>query len=101
MSEIKLFEEQKVRSIWDEDQEKWYFSIVDVVAILTESVDPTAYWCKLKQRLKVEGNETVTNCHGLKLLRDKLSPSKYVDISDKAQPFCKISRKIDRLSLPV
>lgn len=64
---IKLFEEKNVRTIWDDDQEKWYFSIVDVVAILTDSVDATAYWRKLKQRLKLEGNETVTNCHGLKM----------------------------------
>ncbi len=48
-------------------KEEWYFSIVDVVGVLTDSVDPTAYWRKLKQRLKAEGNETVTNCHGLKM----------------------------------
>ena len=65
---IKLFEEKKVRAIWDDKQEKWYFSIVDAVAVLTDSVDATAYWRKLKQRLKAEGNETVTNCHGLKML---------------------------------
>ena len=64
---IKIFEEKKVRTIWDDETEEWYFSVVDVVAILTESVDSTAYWRKLKQRLKKEGNETVTNCHGLKM----------------------------------
>ena len=64
---LKLFEEKRVRTVWDDEQEKWYFSIVDVVAILTDSVDSTAYWRKLKQRLKAEGNETVTNCHGLKM----------------------------------
>ena len=64
---IKLFEEKRVRTAWDDEQEKWYFSIVDVVDVLTDSVDPTAYWRKLKQRLKAEGNETVTNCHGLKM----------------------------------
>jgi hypothetical protein len=64
---IKLFQDQKVRVEWDNDQEKWYFSIVDVVAILTQSVNPQAYWRKLKERLKKEGNETVTNCHGLKM----------------------------------
>ena len=58
---IKSFEEKKVRAIWDDKQEKWYFSIVDAVAVLTDSVDATAYWRKLKQRLKAEGNETVTN----------------------------------------
>ncbi len=64
---IKLFEDKKVRTIWDKESEKWYFSVVDVVAVLTESKDATAYWRKLKQRLKEEGNETVTNCHGLKM----------------------------------
>ena len=64
---IKIFEEKKVRTLWDDETEEWYFSIVDIIAILTESVDPTAYWRKLKQRLKTEGNETVTNCHGLKM----------------------------------
>lgn len=64
---IKLFESQQIRSEWDAEAEKWWFSIVDVVATLTESVDATAYWRKLKQRLKAEGNETVTNCHGLKM----------------------------------
>jgi hypothetical protein len=67
MSNIKLFEHQKVRTHWDMKEEKWYFSITDVVAILTDSVNPLAYWRKLKERLKKEGNETVTNCHGLKM----------------------------------
>lgn len=64
---LKLFEERKVRTVWDDEKEKWYFSIVDVVSVLTDNVDATAYWRKLKQRLKEEGNETVTNCHGLKM----------------------------------
>ncbi len=64
---IQIFEERKVRTVWDEEKEEWYFSVVDVVAVLTDSADPSAYWRKLKQRLKQEGNETVTNCHGLKL----------------------------------
>ena len=64
---LKLFEERKVRTVWDDEKEKWYFSIVDVVSVLTDSVDATAYWRKLKQRLKEEGNETVTKCHGLKM----------------------------------
>ena len=64
---LKLFEEKKVRTVWDDEQEKWYFSIVDVVSILTESTDGRKYWNKLKQRLKEEGNETVTNCHQLKM----------------------------------
>ena len=64
---IQLFEDRKIRTAWDEEQEEWYFSVVDVVAVLTDSADPAAYWRKLKQRLKNEGNETVTNCHGLKM----------------------------------
>ena len=64
---LQLFEEKKIRSVWDDKEEKWYFSIVDVCAVLTESKDPTAYWRKLKQRLKQEGNETVTSFHSLKL----------------------------------
>ncbi|MDR0779286.1 MAG: Bro-N domain-containing protein [Pseudomonadales bacterium] len=64
---IKLFESRQVRAEWDEDKEIWWFSVVDIVAALTESADPAAYWRKLKQRLKEEGNETVTNCHGLRM----------------------------------
>ena len=64
---IQLFEDRKIRTAWDEENEEWYFSITDVISVLTDSKDPTAYWRKLKQRLKAEGNETVTNCHGLKM----------------------------------
>ena len=64
---IRFFEQKQVRTVWDDEQEKWYFSIVDVASILTESADGRKYWNKLKQRLKEEGNETVTNCHQLKL----------------------------------
>jgi len=64
---IKLFEEKQVRTLWDDDIEEWYISIIDVISVLTESKSPQAYWRKLKQRLKEEGNETVTNCHGLKM----------------------------------
>jgi hypothetical protein len=67
MSSIKLFETHHVRSEWDAERELWYFSIVDVIAVLTDIADAGAYWRKLKQRLKAEGNETVTNCHGLKM----------------------------------
>lgn len=85
-NKIQLFEERKVRTLWDEDQEKWYFSIVDVVAILTDSIDPTAYWRKLKQRLKEEGNETVTNCHGLKM-RATDGKMRMTDMADTEQLF--------------
>lgn len=64
---IQIFEDRKVRTVWDEEKSEWYFSVIDVVAVLTDSVAPSAYWRKLKQRLKNEGNETVTNCHRLKL----------------------------------
>ena len=60
---IKLFGDDKIRAIWDDEQEKWYFSIVDVIAVLTESPNPQTYWRVLKKRLKDEGNETVTNCN--------------------------------------
>ena len=63
---IKLFEERKVRTVWDDELEKWYFSIVDVIGVLTDSPDPRNYWKVLKNRLKKEGNETVTNCNQLK-----------------------------------
>ena len=66
-NKIQLFEDRKIRTAWDEEKEEWYFSIIDVISVLTDSKDPTAYWRKLKQRLKAEGNETVTNCHGLKM----------------------------------
>ncbi len=64
---LQIFEDQPIRTAWDEEREEWYFSVVDVVGALTESADPTAFWRKLKQRLKAEGNETVTNCYGLKM----------------------------------
>ena len=64
---IELFGEKQIRVVWDDVEEKYYFSVVDIVHVLTESVDSTAYWRKLKQRLKEEGNETVTNCHALKM----------------------------------
>ncbi|RBQ29314.1 BRO-N domain-containing protein [Aliarcobacter vitoriensis] len=86
---IKIFEDKKVRTLWDENEEKWYISIVDVIEILVDSKDfQTArkYWNKLKQRLKEEGNETVTNCHQLKL---KASDGKlrFTDVADTEQLF--------------
>ena len=67
-TKMQIFDNRRIRSVWDRENEKWYFAIVDVIAVLTESTDPFAYWRKLKQRLKEEGNESVTNCHGLKIL---------------------------------
>jgi len=83
---IKLFNDRKIRTHWDEEQEKWYFSIVDVVGVLTVSVDVAAYWRKLKQRLKEEGNETVTNCHGLKMLAAD-GKMRLTDVADTEQLF--------------
>jgi len=83
---IQVFENKRVRTVWDEEQEKWYFSIVDVIAVLTDSVDPTAYWRKLKQRLKAEGNETVTNCHGLKMQAAD-GKMRMTDVADTGQLF--------------
>ena len=64
---IQLFEGKKIRTVWDEEQEKYWFSVVDIVQVLTDSADGRKYWNKLKQRLSEEGNESVTNCHQLKL----------------------------------
>ena len=83
---IKLFEQKQIRSSWDEDDDRWYFSIVDVVGVLSESIDPQAYWRKLKQRLKEEGNETVTNCHGLKMLAAD-GKMRLTDVADTEQLF--------------
>ena len=85
-NKIQLFEEKKVRAIWDDEAEKWYFSVIDAIAVLTDSVDPTAYWRKLKQRLKEEGNETVTNCHGLKMLAPD-GKMRNTDVADTEQLF--------------
>ena len=76
---IKVFEEKKVRTLWDSETEEWYFSIVDVVAVLTDSPNPRKYWSVLKKRLKKEGNELTTNCSQLKM-RSELSTK---DISEK------------------
>jgi BRO family, N-terminal domain len=115
---IKLFEERKVRTIWDDTHEKWYFSIVDVVAILTDSPNPQTYWRVLKKRLKEEGNETVTNCNALKLKAadGKMRLTDVVDTeqlfrliqsipSPKAEPFKQwmaevASTRIDQLQDP-
>lgn len=81
---IKLFGDDKIRAIWDDDQEKWYFSIVDVIAILTESPNPQTYWRVLKKRLKDEGNETVTNCNALKM-RAVDGKMRLTDVADTEQ----------------
>jgi hypothetical protein len=65
---IKIFEQKQIRSVWSEEEEKWYFSIVDVIEVLTESPNPRKYWSVLKTRLKYEGSQLATNCSQLKLL---------------------------------
>jgi hypothetical protein len=85
-TEIKLFENKKVRTVWDEEKEKWYLSIVDVVAVLTESSNPRNYWKVLKHRLAKEGNESVTNCNQLKM---QSADGKFylTDVADTEQLF--------------
>jgi hypothetical protein len=84
MSAIILFEEKQVRRAWNKAEEKWYFAIVDVIAVLTGSVDPGAYWRKLKERLKKEGNQTVTNCHALKMTAAD-GRQRLTDVADTGQ----------------
>jgi hypothetical protein len=78
---IKLFEDKKVRTLWDEDKEKWYFSIVDVISVLTDSPNPRKYWSVLKTRLKAEGSQLTTECSQLKM---QSSDGKYynTDVAD-------------------
>ena len=82
----KIFGERKIRTVWDDKAEKWYFSVVDVIAVLTDSIDPHAYWRKLKQRLKEEGNQTVTSCHALKLMAAD-GKMRMTDVADQEQLF--------------
>lgn len=84
MENIQLFEQNTIRTAWDEEKEEWYFSIVDVVAVLTESKAAGAYWRKLKQRLKAEGNQTVTNCHSLKMTAAD-GKKRMTDVADTEQ----------------
>ena len=97
---LKQYEQRMIRTHWDEAEEKWYFAIVDVIAVLTDSVDPQNYWRVLKKRLRDEGNETITNCNGLKMLAadGKMRKTDVADVeqllrlvqsipSPKAEPF--------------
>ena len=85
-NQLQTYENRPIRTAWDEERGEWYFSVVDVVAILTESADPTAYWRKLKQRLKAESNQTVTNCHALKM-RAADGKMRLTDVADTEQLF--------------
>ena len=83
---VKIFDDKKVRTLWDEDKEKWYLSIVDVIAVLTDSPNPQVYWRVMKKRLKDEGNETVTNCNGLKMQAAD-GKLRMTDVADTEQLF--------------
>ncbi len=100
IQKLQIFSEQHIRSVWDSEKEEWYFSVIDVVGVLTDSTAPATYWKVLKNRLKKEGNETVTNCNRLKLpapdgkmrLTDVATPEELFRIiqsipSPKAEPF--------------
>lgn len=99
-NKVVLFQGTKIHRFWDEEKEKWYFSVIDVVAVLSESTNPGAYWRKLKERLKAEGGESVTKCHSFKLeaIDGKMRLADMADIetmfrliqsipSPKAEPF--------------
>ncbi len=83
---LQLFQEKKIRTAWDDQQEKWYFSVVDVIEVLTDSTNPQTYWRVLKKRLKDEGNETVTNCNALKLVAPD-GKKRLTDVADQEQLF--------------
>ena len=90
---LQLFGDKTIRTAWSEEEEKWYFSIVDVIAVLTDSADASAYWRKLKERLLKEGNETVTNCHTFKM-KAADGKTRQTDVADQQQLF----RLIQQLS---
>jgi hypothetical protein len=83
---LKLFDDKKVRTVWDGEQEKWFISIVDVISVLTESPNPQVYWRVLKKRLLAEGNQTVTNCNGLKMQAPD-GKMRLTDVADVEQLF--------------
>ena len=85
-TEIKIFDDKQVRTFWDSEQEKWFIAIVDVIALLTESPNPQVYWRVMKKRLLDEGNETVTNCNGLKMLAAD-GKMRMTDVADTEQLF--------------
>jgi hypothetical protein len=85
-TDIKIFEDKKVRTLWVAEHEKWYLSIVDAIAVLTDSPNPQVYWRVLKKRLKDEGNETVTNCNALKMPASD-GKMRLTDVADTEQLF--------------
>ena len=95
---VKIFNRQRVRTHWDEEAEKWYFSIVDVVAILTDSADPNNYWKVLKSRLIKEGNKSVTNCNRLKMRSPKDGKYYKTDVADTFEQNQEIARRSDKVA---
>ena len=85
-TELKIFDDKQIGTFWDSEQKKWFVSIIDVITFLTESIDPNAYWNNLKEKLKKEGNETVTNCHSLKTLTAD-GKMRMTDVADSGQLF--------------
>ena len=85
-TELKIFDDKQIGTFWDSEQKKWFVSIIDVITFLTESIDPNAYWNNLKEKLKKEGNETVTNCNGLKMLAAD-GKMRMTDVADTEQLF--------------
>ena len=83
---LKIFEDSTIRTVWDTNNEKWYFSIVDVISVLTDSANPSVYWRVLKKRLLAEGNQTVTNCNGLKMPATD-GKMRMTDVADTEQLF--------------
>ena len=81
---VRLFENKRIRTAWNEEEEEWYFSVVDVVAVLTDSADPTTYWRVMKKRLKDEGNQTVTNCNALKMIASD-GKRRFTDVANTEQ----------------
>ena len=92
-TQIQLFDNAKVRVVWDDEKEKYFFSVVDIVGVLTESINPQTYWRVLKKRLMDEGNETVTNCNQLKLPASdgkmRLTIAKFADENFDQKHLCK------------
>jgi BRO family, N-terminal domain len=96
---VKIFEEKKVRTLWDSEKELWYFAIVDVIAALTNSPNPQVYWRVMKKRLKDEGNETVTNCNGLKMQAPD-GKMRMTDVADTEQLFRLIQSILSKMKKP-
>jgi len=83
---IQILDDKQIPTFWDSEQEKWFMSIIDVITFLTESIDQNVYWRKLQQRLKIEGNETMTNCHTLKMEAED-GKLRMTDVADTEQLF--------------